>query len=292
MRRFLEPKTQKNVKKPCELTMEEAAIAKIREKLIESASKFGIPIIFNEEEEKKEEKPSVWSDPAHERFYNALSVAETGSFDSPWIRTVGKNSTAYGPVQMTLGTVSDFYNRHPDLFKGNEQYVNQFIEQGKKFKEHMNTDDPVYGRGKPGTLSGEEFHEPYMRLSNAVIAGMRKDLERNKQLKPGEFNVGVLTQRWRGVPEDEDPGYYEKVNKKIKELEDAVAPPVVPTPTDTTTQTPPPQPASSEDYIVQRGDTLSAISRRTGRSVDQIAKASGISDPHKIQAGQKIKIPK
>lgn len=292
MKRFLQPKTKKIAKRLDEMTMEEAAHAKIREKLVESAYKLGIPVVLREQEEKKEEKPPIWSDPAHERWYNALSVAETGSFENPWIRTTGKNSTAYGPVQMTVSTVEDYYNRYPDLFKGNEQYVTQFIEQGKKFKEHMDTDDPVYGRGKPGTLSGQEFHEPYMRLSNAVITGMRSDMERMKKLKPGEFNVDVLTQRWRGVPQEQDPKYYEKVNARLKELENpSPSPTTSPAPTPVASA-PPATTESSDEYTVQKGDTLSAIAKRTGKTVDAIAKASRIADPNKIGVGQKIKIPK
>lgn len=47
-----------------------------------------------------------------------------------------------------------------------------------------------------------------------------------------------------------------------------------------------------EDYEVKKGDTLGAISKRTGRSVESITKASDIKDPNKINIGQKIRIPK
>lgn len=45
------------------------------------------------------------------------------------------------------------------------------------------------------------------------------------------------------------------------------------------------------EHEVQKGDTLWAISRRTGISVEDIAKANNI-DPDKLQIGQKLKIPK
>jgi len=45
-------------------------------------------------------------------------------------------------------------------------------------------------------------------------------------------------------------------------------------------------------YTVQRGDTLSSISQRTGVSVSDLAKANGIKDPNRINAGQQISVPK
>ena len=43
-------------------------------------------------------------------------------------------------------------------------------------------------------------------------------------------------------------------------------------------------------YVVGAGDTLSAISRRSGVSVAELARINGIADPNKIQAGQKIRL--
>lgn len=47
-----------------------------------------------------------------------------------------------------------------------------------------------------------------------------------------------------------------------------------------------------EEYEVKKGETLSAISKRSGRSIEAMTGASGIKDPNKISVGQKIKIPK
>lgn len=44
-------------------------------------------------------------------------------------------------------------------------------------------------------------------------------------------------------------------------------------------------------YTINQGDTLSAISKKTGYSVEQLAKANNIEDPDKIYAGQKLTIP-
>jgi LysM repeat protein len=47
-----------------------------------------------------------------------------------------------------------------------------------------------------------------------------------------------------------------------------------------------------ETYTVQRGDTLSAIAKHYGVSVDAIAQANHLSDTNKIAVGQVLEIPK
>lgn len=46
-----------------------------------------------------------------------------------------------------------------------------------------------------------------------------------------------------------------------------------------------------EEYVVRRGDTLSAIAKRLGTTVDALAKSSGIRDVNRIQVGQRINAP-
>lgn len=46
------------------------------------------------------------------------------------------------------------------------------------------------------------------------------------------------------------------------------------------------------EYIIQKGDRLSDIAKRFGLTVAEIAQANGISDPDKINYGQKLIIPK
>ncbi|WP_276329689.1 amidase activator ActS [Lelliottia aquatilis] len=47
---------------------------------------------------------------------------------------------------------------------------------------------------------------------------------------------------------------------------------------------------SGSVYTVQRGDTLSKISRMTGTSVRDLARMNGISPPYTIEIGQKLKV--
>ena len=58
----------------------------------------------------------------------------------------------------------------------------------------------------------------------------------------------------------------------------------------TTSGTKKPATASSR-YTVKRGDTLSAIARKFGTTVNKIAGANGIDDPSQIHVGQKLTIP-
>jgi LysM repeat protein len=49
--------------------------------------------------------------------------------------------------------------------------------------------------------------------------------------------------------------------------------------------------AAYDYYKVVKGDTLSAIAKRYGTTVAEIAIASGIADPNKIKVGQELTIP-
>ncbi len=69
------------------------------------------------------------------------------------------------------------------------------------------------------------------------------------------------------------------------------ATPVPTTPPPGTTPTPTPPPTGSQTYIVQPGDTLSAIARRFNTTVTAIAQASGISNINRIYVGQRLTIP-
>jgi membrane-bound lytic murein transglycosylase D len=46
-----------------------------------------------------------------------------------------------------------------------------------------------------------------------------------------------------------------------------------------------------ETYRVKKGDTLSDLAARFGTSAGEIRKVNGLSSPHRINKGQKLKIP-
>ena len=66
-------------------------------------------------------------------------------------------------------------------------------------------------------------------------------------------------------------------------------PPTTPAPSAETTTTA----VTYEDefYLVQQGDSLSAIADSFGVKIEDLMAVNGISDPDKIQAGQKLTIP-
>lgn len=295
MKTFLQKNsTEINKNANVELCMEDVAKLNIKNKLLEKSKFFGISLTLSEQEEQKvEQKKPIFSSPENERFYNALKVPETGTETNPFIFTRGPNSTAYGPVQITASTLRDFNTRYPDLFKDNQEYVQKYLAQADKFRANKNPKDPTFGRGGLGELGGEEYHEPYMRMSDAVIQGMRSDMERMKRMKPGAFDVPVMTQRWRGVPREEDEKYYSAVESGMQTKNEPspqapVMPPTVSKPQDRTPQATTEKPG--EEYSVKAGDTLSSIAKRTGKTVEDIARENNIPDPNKIKVGQKLRI--
>lgn len=51
-------------------------------------------------------------------------------------------------------------------------------------------------------------------------------------------------------------------------------------------------PSRAGTYTLRNGDTLGRVAKRTGVSVDALAKANGIPDPHRVRAGKVLTIPK
>ena len=52
-----------------------------------------------------------------------------------------------------------------------------------------------------------------------------------------------------------------------------------------------PPPTTTPEYIVQQGDSLSAIAQRFGVSTEDLANFNGIEDADSIQVGQTLTIP-
>jgi cell wall-associated NlpC family hydrolase len=49
--------------------------------------------------------------------------------------------------------------------------------------------------------------------------------------------------------------------------------------------------AQPREYVVQPGDTLYSIARRHGTAVDVLAQLNGLEDPHRLQVGQRLRLP-
>lgn len=81
-------------------------------------------------------------------------------------------------------------------------------------------------------------------------------------------------------------------SQSVEPTEDPTEPVIVETPDPTPTPTP--QAGTIQTHTVAKGDTISTIARKyygTDSLADELCTYNGITDPNKIQIGQKIKIP-
>lgn len=124
--------------------------------------------------------------------------------------TSGK-STAYGPVQITKSTAGGFMRTQPDLFKGQEDYVNQYVKQGKSMLGNVKIGDAC-GPGGCGTLSDEKYHIPYQQMAVGVMRGKMRELkiDDTKEMSPQDRERFV--KYWRNASRQQDPKYYEAID--------------------------------------------------------------------------------
>jgi LysM repeat protein len=66
------------------------------------------------------------------------------------------------------------------------------------------------------------------------------------------------------------------------------------TPAATLTAAPSPTPAPSPfiEYTVQQNDSLSSIAQQFGTTADELARINNITDPHTLDIGQKLQVPR
>lgn len=137
------------------------------------------------------------------RLYVALAEAETGGLEDRFIRTKAAESgvsTAYGPAQITVTLMKDFNSKHRDKLSPAEQrYVDSFIRQGERMKKAKDN-DPVYGYGGTGALSGPNARKAYARVARKML---------QQSIKDNNGDLSKVVRRWRG--NDSDTKYFEKV---------------------------------------------------------------------------------
>ena len=182
-----------------------------------------------------------------EDIYNAYKFAETGFFDDPWIRTTDRDveggSTAYGPVQITLGLLNNYKNNEPDIYNQHRNVGDKLIKQANLFNYYGNEPDIAYHPSHSGLFaapfrglshiqdflgnfgigSGESIHEAYdyggkgsnmhsglqAEYKDFAKAMMQDMWEKNKNK---ENPVQSFIEAWRGEPIEEDPDYYKRFN--------------------------------------------------------------------------------
>ena len=152
-------------------------------------------------------------------IYDAFSFAETGSFDNPWIRTTAREtpggSTAYGPVQVTGGLLTDYLNNEPDVYNSNKEIGDLLREQASLFSFHGNEPEkqrgysPIWDYGGTGMNLTDIQKGQYKDFSQDMMLDMW-DKNKNK-----DNAINSFIQSWRGVPEDEDPDYYKRFNTNL-----------------------------------------------------------------------------
>jgi len=243
-----------------------------------------------------------------------VNVKDPTQFDEKlYIRTKYKPknniSTAYGPGQITGSTIEDALQRRPENFsKEDAEFLNAFVEQGKKMK-NAKPDDKKYGYGCKGDLCDIKYHEPYERAAVGVLKTKLQDAKLDPAQSLTGDDLTKAIRRWRGAPENDettesgkvikgDPEYYKIVRKKYEEYLASSNSPKKPTPESTPTVTPEPKQQTStntetappsNDYTIAPGDTFWELGGGTPAGVKKLQELNPGVDPNKIKPGQKIK---
>jgi len=150
--------------------------------------------------------------------HRGRGITDPFAFDERlYIRTKDKSgkSSAYGPVQITRNTARGFLKQNPELFKGNEDYVNKFVEQGSKMLKSKVT-DPVYGAGCKGDLCSEQYNTNYQAMASGIMRGKMKELKLDdtRDLTPEERERFITS--WRGTTRKQDPAYFAAIDAAFK----------------------------------------------------------------------------
>ena len=145
-------------------------------------------------------------------IYEALANAETGGEANPWIRTkvIPKGgSSAFGPVQLTHGLISDALKRKllsdKSIKFSNEVMLpmqEQFLKYGSR--PNLTPEQLVYDYGGTGNFDSN-YADAYKQLSNELI-----------KLKVGDNNLEPVEIMKRWSWKEPDKGYQKRFMKKFK----------------------------------------------------------------------------
>ena len=151
-----------------------------------------------------------------ESIYSALSNAETGGEENPWIRTKvmpKDGSTAFGPVQITSGLVTDALARkklsNESIKFATEVLLPMQINFAKYGGKDMVEGKEVYDYGQTGGFDSDTYAESYQRLANELI-----NMKIAESSKNGVRDINAFLKKWRGKKPEK--GYLQRFNKKFK----------------------------------------------------------------------------
>jgi LysM repeat protein len=281
-----------------ELSMEDFAKMNIRKTLIESALALGAIISLTEQEKPQEEDALA---PYLEMLKAEEGVRTKVYKDTKGISTIGvgfnlTRSDAPEVFRQCFGDqCDDVMTRAKDPKRGmSEAEVERLTRHDLETTFLPRTRKAV-----------EKFEEFPLEARTALVSsayrgsllGSPKTLALINAGKGSEAAAEYLRNREYEASKKAKTGIAPRMEREAKGIgligaAPVAAPkPAAPAPTTTPPAIKPANPATS-DYLVQKGDSLSAIAKRTGSSIETITRENKIADPNKIGVGQRIRIPK
>lgn len=301
-----------------ELSMEDLAKMNIQKRLMESALVLGVVISLTEQAPTAEKKPETPEEAAFRWTFGEEGFAPKWEYD---VKHKGKYPTIGYGSRMDLpefeaaakacfgDQCGDFMRRAKDPNVGiTEPEARQIATHSIMTTYKPRVEKMVKNFGDlPADVQGALVSSAYRGAITGSPAAVRL---MNAGDYEGAAREYINRQDYKDALKPENKKKFGGIVKRMDREAAAIRSlGAKPAPVATTTSTPatttsvtapaekpkeaaPPPTTSSQDYEIKKGDTLSRIAKRTGRSVEAIAKESNITDPNKISVGQKIRIPK
>ena len=147
--------------------------------------------------------------------YSTSSTDSTGKGPESERTTLFPSVCYPKPVQITKSTAAGFMRTQPDLFKGQEDYVKQYVKQGQSMLGNVKAGDAC-GPGGCGSLSDEKYHKPYQQMASGVMRGKMRELKIDDTKEMSAQDRERFIQSWRGVSRQQDPKYYAAIDAAYK----------------------------------------------------------------------------
>lgn len=296
MRRFLEEKVDVVVQEQQEYSIEDNARMKIRKKLLESA--LGLGILLNLAEQTPANPPEDPLAPYMDMLRDEEGVRTKMYKDTKGIPTIGVG------FNLTRSDASDvfrqcFGDQCNDVFaRANDPKRGMSAAEVEKLTRY-DLEKTFLPRTQKAVKGFENLPlEARTALVSSAyrgsLLGSPKTLGLINAGKGGEAAAEYLRNREYEKAKKTGSGVAGRMEREAEKFKLIGASPA---PT-TTAPAPAPAPVAAkqdaagdyQEYEIKKGDSLSVISKRTGKSVEDLAKQNNISDPNKIQIGQKLRI--
>jgi LysM repeat protein len=300
-----------------ELSMEDLAKMNIRKTLLEAGLALGVALMLSEQAPAAEKKPETPEEAAFRWTFGEEGFAPKWEYD---VKHKGKYPTIGYGSRMDLpefetaakacfgDKCEDFMRRAKDPNVGiTEPEARQIATHSIMTTYKPRVEKMVKNFGElPADVQGALVSSAYRGAITGSPAAVRL---MNAGDYEGAAREYINRQDYRDALKPENKKKFGGIVKRMDREAEAIrslgkSPAPVPTPTTVPTtpaaasaltpktkESAPVSVLSSQEYEIKKGDTLSAISKRTGRSVEAISRENKIADPNKISVGQKIRIP-